>query len=94
MEKEILIKRLEARAEEEVRKEWRDFVNYCANHPLGKTLKVGGYRLFAGANSGHMAGDILSYWYDDMFEEGAIGRTNAHIALERRKQEILEKKNR
>lgn len=92
MNKSYLERKIEETASEEVEIEWATFINTCANHPIGKHLRIGEGRLFSGQSSGHSGQDILRYWADDMGKEDMKKRTNAWDVMQKRKEEITKKK--
>jgi len=91
MDKTFLEKRIEEMAEHEIEHEWRNFINECANNPLGKHLKIGNQRLFSGQSSGQ-SNDVLSYYADNMKKDEYKKNSNAHEVLVNAIKERVKKK--
>jgi len=89
-EKSYLEEKIEEKAQKLLEKEWREFINYCSKHPIGKRLEIEGHRVFAGQSSGQCGDDIFSWWYPNQYTDKARELSNSYEILAKRKQEIIE----
>ena len=92
--KSFLEEKIAQIAHDEIAKEWKDFINMCADHPIARSLKLNGGRLFAGQSGGTSKKDVFSYWMDDMLREGEETQSNIKEVLNRAIEERISEKSR